>query len=316
LIRTNSNGPGTVSFATVDGTFTNIAAGTAPTVPGNIFLGSTLIDPSDTKIGVAQNIAVAGNITFAVPNDGGVPTDGATTGGATGNGIVNGLMNGDMVYIHNGTTYFGPFTVGTVTDNAPGLGTTATPSSIQLTNTSGAAINITPAYGWMIVEAKTVSVTVTQGAITDPTQAASWLTTVTASMGGNNGTSTVTTNAHSGRLTVTKEISTDGGTTFTTTPSAVNPAATLTYRITVTNSGTGNATSVVLTDPMPTYTTYVASSARRASGTTNTYGVATNLTDAVDGTDSYSFGSNTATYNIGTINSGSSVQFFFRVTVD
>jgi uncharacterized repeat protein (TIGR01451 family) len=315
LIRTNSNGPGTVSFATADGTFTNIAAGTAPSVPGNIFLGSTVIDPSDSHIGAAQNIATGGNIIFAVPNDGGVPTDGATTGGATGNGIVNGLMNGDMVYIHNGTTYYGPFTVGTVTDNAPGSGTTATPSSIQLTNTSGAAINITPAYGWMIVEAKTVSVTVTQGAITDPTQPASWVTTITATMGGNNGTGTVTTNAHSGRLTVTKEISTDGGTTFTTTPSAVNPASTLTYRITVTNSGTGNATSVVLTDPMPTYTTYVASSARRASGTTNTYGVATNLTDGND-VDGYTFASGTATYNIGNITSGSSVQFFFRVTVD
>jgi uncharacterized repeat protein (TIGR01451 family) len=319
-IRTNANGPGTVSFATVDGTFINVAAGAAPSVPANIFLGSTLIDPSDAKNGVAQNVAAGGNITFAVPNDGGVPTDTATTGGATGDGVINGLRNGDLVYLHSGTAYYGPFTVGTVTDPAPGAGTTATPGSIQLTNTSGGALAFTPAYGWMIVEAKSANVTVTQGAVTNPALAASWVTTVTATMGGNNGVGTVTTTAHSGALTVLKEISTDG-ITFTTTPaSSVNPGATLYYRITVTNTGTGNATSVVLTDPQPTYTTYVAGSARRATGAAVAYGSAAALTDATDG-DGYDFGVTTtrvATYSVGIITPGvaNQVQFFFRVTVN
>jgi uncharacterized repeat protein (TIGR01451 family) len=321
VIRTNSNGPGAVTFSTLDGTFTNIAAGTAPTTPGGIFLGSTVIDPSDAKNGVAQNISASGTITFAVPNDGGVPTDSATSGGATADGAVNALKSGDMVYIYSGSSFYGPFTVGTVTDNAPGSGATATPDSIQLTNSSGSPIAFTPAAGWMIVEAKTVTVTVTQGVIGDPTQAASWITTITATMGGNNGTGTVTTSAHGGRLTVVKEVSTDGS-TFTTSPAAgVNPGATLYYRITVTNSGTGNATSVVLTDPQPTYTTYAAASAKRATGAAVSYAAApTSLTDANDG-DGYDFGitaSGVATYNIGTITPGAAnaVQLFFRVTVN
>jgi len=318
-IRTNSNGPGVISFATADGSFTNLGAGPAPSVPANIFLGSTIIDPSESKIGSAQNIAAGASITFAVPNDGGVPGANATTGGATGDGAINGLVSGDTVYIHNGTTYYGPFTVGTVTDPAPGAGTTAAPGSIVLTNSSGSAISFTPAYGWMIEEAKTVNVTVTQDTITDPTQPASWVTTVTATMGGLNGTGSVTTNAHSGRLTVIKEISTDG-TTFTNTPAAgVNPGSTLYYRITVTNNGTGNATSVVLTDPQPTYTTYVANSGKRATGAAVSYGAApTTLTDSSSDGDGYSFASGTATYNIGTITPGAAnqVQFFFRVTVN
>lgn len=321
-IRTNANGPGAVSFATSDGTFTNVAAGAVPSVPANIFLGSTLIDPSDAKNGVLQNIPAAGSITFAVPNDGGVPSDAATSGGATGDNVINALATGDIVYIHDGSNHIGPFTVAAVTDPAPGAGTTATPGSIQLTNTSGGALAFTPAYGWMIVEARSVNVTVTQGVVADPTQPASWVTTVTATMGGNNGTGTVTTTAHGGRLTVLKEISTDGGATFTTTPSAVNPGATLTYRITVTNTGTGNATSVVLTDPQPTYTTYTPGSAKRATGAASTYAAApTTLSDLNAADDGYDFGVTTAgvaTYSVGTIipGGGNAVQFFFRVTVN
>lgn len=320
MIRTNSNGPGSITLGAGDGTFTNIAAGAVPTIGGPLFLGSTLIDPSETKIGAAQNVAAGGNITFAVPNDGGVPTDGAITGGNTTDAIINGLISGDTVYIHNGTSYYGPFTVGTVIAPAPGAGTTATPGSIQLTNASGGALAFTPAYGWMIVEAKNVTLTVTQGVITVPASPASWITTVTATMSGLNGTGTVTTTAHAGALSVVKEISTDG-ITFTTTPAAaVNPGATLYYRITVNNTGTGNATSVVLTDPQPTYTTYVAGSARRATGAAVAYGSASALTDANDG-DGYNFGVTTtgvATYNVGTIASGAAnaVQFFFRVTVN
>ena len=314
-IRTNSNGPGLISFGSSDGSFTNIAAGTSPTVPADILLGSTLIDPSDSHIGSSQSIAAGANITFAVPNDGGVPTDSATAGGSAGDGVINGLTSGDTVYLHDGTNYIGPFTVGTVTDSAPGSGTTATPGSIVLTNSSGSAITFTPAYGWMIVEARSVNVTVTQGAVTNPALAASWVTTVTAAMGGLNGTGTVTTDAHAGALTVTKEVSTDGGTTFTTTPSAVSPGATLTYRITVTNNGTGDVTSVVLTDPQPTYTTYMAGSARSSTTVGSGYSAGTALTDGSDG-DGYTFASGTATYNAGTIGAGNSVLLFFQVSVD
>jgi uncharacterized repeat protein (TIGR01451 family) len=94
----------------------------------------------------------------------------------------------------------------------------------------------------------------------------------------------------------------------------------LTYRVTVTNSGSGDATNVVITDPIPTYTTYVSGSAKRATGVASTYaGAPTTLTDSADG-DGYDFGITTpgiATYSVGTIAPGAAnaVQLFFRVTV-
>ena len=124
-------------------------------------------------------------------------------------------------------------------------------------------------------------------------------------------------------LTVLKEISTDGGVTFTTTPATGgNPGATLTYRITVTNGGTGNATSVVIVDPKPTYTSYVANSAKRATGAPVTYAAApTTLTDLNAADDGFDYGVTTpgvATYSVGTIapGAGNAVQLFFKVTVN
>ncbi len=287
-VRTNSNGPGAITFSTADGSFVNIAAGTAPTVPGGIFLGSTVIDPTDSHIGVAQTVANGASITFAAPNDGGVPTDSATSGGATGDGVLNALKNGDIVYIYSGSAYYGPFTVGTVTDPAVGAGTTAAPGSVQLVNNTGASIGpFTPAYGWEILEAKDVTVTVTQGAVTNPTLAANWVTTVTATMGGLNGTNTVTTNAYAGQLTIQKYVRNvtaavvGGGLTLVNPPInntvtyyqtgvSGKPGDILEYAVKITDTGTGNATAVIATDPIPTYSTLVSSSG--AYGANNTGG--------------------------------------------
>ncbi len=287
MIRTNSNGPGAVTFGTADGTFTNIAAGTAPTVPGSIFLGSTVVDPSDAKINNSQTVANLASITFAVPNDGGVPTDAAVSGGATGDGVINALKSGDTVYIYTGTTYYGPFTVTAVTDPAVGVGTTAAPGSVTLQNTSGGSLTFTPQYGWEILEAKSVTVTVTEGAVTDPTAAASWVTTVTATMGGLSGTGTVTTNALAGKLAVQKYVRNvtaavvGGGLTLVNPP--INntvtyyqtgvtgkPGDILEYAIKITDTGTGNAAAVIATDPIPTYSTLISSSG--AYGANNTGG--------------------------------------------
>jgi hypothetical protein len=277
MIRTNSNGPGTITFGTADGTFANVVAGTAPTVPGSISLGSTIIDPTDSHIGNAQTVAAAGSITFAVPNDGNGPGS-----------VINGLSSGETVYLYSGTTYYGPFTVGTVTDVAVGGGTTAAPGSIQLVNNTGASIGpFTPQYGWELLQAAPVTVTVTQGAVTNPALAASWVTTVTATMGGLNGTGTVTTNAHSGQLTVQKyvrDVTTPvtgatpitlpagiGGATYYQTGVSGKPGDILEYAVVITDSGTGNATVVTATDPVPTYSTLVSSSG--AYGANNTGGL-------------------------------------------
>jgi hypothetical protein len=262
-IMTNSNGPGTVTLAAGDGTFTNLAAGTAPAITASVTLGATVFDPTATQlVGPATTVASGASITVAVPNDGGVS-----------DGTINGLTAGEFVYISNGTgTTYGPFTVGTVTDPAVGSGVTATPGSIVLTNSTGASIGpFTPAVGWQIVEVRTATLTVTQGAVTVPASPASWITTVTATMGATNGTATVTTTAHSSALTVSKYVrnATVGvvGTTSITAPAGIGgatyyqtavsgkPGDTLEYLLVITNSGTGTATSVIATDPVPTYTT-------------------------------------------------------------
>lgn len=278
-IRANSNGPGTISFGTADGTFTNVAAGTAPTVPGNIYLGSTIIDPSESKKGTPQTVANLGSITFAVPNDN-AAVNSAGGAGAFNDGIINGLTSGELAYLTDGTSYYGPFTVGTVTDPAVGSSATAAPGGITLTNNTGASIGpFTPQYGWQIVEAKDVTVTVTQGAVPIATaqNPSTWITTVSATMAGATaGTGTVTTNAHMGKLAISKYVRnlTTGaaGSGPYTPPVAINgasntfygsgvvgkPGDTLEYLAVLTDTGTGNSTAVYATDVTPTYSTLVA----------------------------------------------------------
>ena len=304
-IVTNSNGPGTVSLTAGDGTPNNLTLSAAlPSVqaPGSVFLGSSVIDPTDAKIGVAQNVAAGASITFNIPNDGGIPTDTATTGGAVGNSSVNALSVNDTVYIYNGVTYIGKFLVTAVTDNPVGVGNTAANSSITLQNTSGAAAAFTPAYGWMIVESKSLNVTVTQGVVTVPTNPASWITTLTGTMGGLTGTGTVTTNAASGLLTVTKYVRNltapvvgatpiippinGGGVTFYQTGVSGKPGDTMEYLYVITNTGTGVVRAVVASDAVPTYTSLRSSSAaygvNNLGGATGTFAIARRSGNATD----------------------------------
>ena len=277
LIRTNSNGPAQITIAATDvgGSEVNIAldAGNPPSLAsgGAIFLGATVVDPADGN--GLSNIADGGSITFVVPNDGGRPTDAATTGGAFNDGIINGLTDDDIVYLHDGTNHYGPFTVspGSVSDPAVGSGTTAQTGSITLVNSSGALISITPQLGWMILEAKTDTMTVTQGVVAIPTAAASWNSTVTADMNGNIGSGSVTTNATGAVLAVSKyvrnvtndngsgatqSISIDGANfTFYDGGVSGDPGDTLEYALVIENNSLGDTQGVVATDPVPAYTT-------------------------------------------------------------
>ena len=144
-------------------------------------------------------------------------------------------------------------------------------------NNTGADITFTPAVGWLILEAKPATLVVTQGIVTTPASAASWATTINATEGGITATTpTVTTNAKSGQLAVTKFVRNTaggvgvtsiiapallGGATYYQTGVTGNPGQTLEYLLVINNPGTGNATSVIATDPVPTYTTLVSSSA-------------------------------------------------------
>jgi uncharacterized repeat protein (TIGR01451 family) len=153
-------------------------------------------------------------------------------------------------------------------------------------------------------------------------------------------TDTVTTTAQAPALSVLKNVRnvTTGG-TFDNTANAA-PTQTLEYRVTVTNNGTVNATSVVLTDSDNANTTYVPGSMR--IGPSNAYGGAGNLNPG-DGNSDSAFpmpcnlaacghghvdGSGNVTAYLGntandgaagpggTITTGQTIYVYFRVTVD
>jgi len=117
-VMTNSNGPGNITLGAGDNTPINIAlSGTTPTIAGSVFLGATVFDPTDTHFS-SQTVAAGASMTpIAVPNDHGIPTAAATSGGAFNDGVINGLAVNDLVYISNGAGgTFGPFTITAVTD--------------------------------------------------------------------------------------------------------------------------------------------------------------------------------------------------------
>jgi uncharacterized repeat protein (TIGR01451 family) len=112
-------------------------------------------------------------------------------------------------------------------------------------------------------------------------------------------------------------ISDETGTTTVTAPvlglnKAVLPAGdqppgtTLTYTVDVTNSGTGNATNVVIKDAIPANTTYVSGSLQ-----IDTAG----KTDNADLDNAQCDGA-TAQFNVGSVNSGVTVIVQFQVTID
>ncbi|MDQ8036920.1 MAG: hypothetical protein REI12_05825 [Pedobacter sp.] len=103
----------------------------------------------------------------------------------------------------------------------------------------------------------------------------------------------------------------------TTNPKAI-PGAVVEYCLVVSNaSGGAAASSVVLTDVMPTQTTYSAASMKSGTGATCNSGTVTSLTDSSADGDGASYTSGTTTVSIGTasIAAGSSVWAVFRVTV-
>jgi len=87
------------------------------------------------------------------------------------------------------------------------------------------------------------------------------------------------------------------------------PLTVLTYTIVVTNNGLGNAASVVVTDPAPGFTTYVAGSITLNGGS---------LTDAnLDDAGDFGFtAGNAVTVTIGTLAPGASATVTFQVTID
>lgn len=84
------------------------------------------------------------------------------------------------------------------------------------------------------------------------------------------------------------------------------PGTTLTYTVVVDNAGTADALNTVLTDPEPTFTTYVGSSITLGG---------VGKSDGVDG-DEADFTAGVVTVNIGTLTAGTSVTITFQVVID
>ena len=130
---------------------------------------------------------------------------------------------------------------------------------------------------------------------------------------------TITT-VQGANLTITKEVSSDAGVAvpFAATGTGA-PGSTLTYRITIANGGAGSASAVVITDPMPAYTTYTAGSAKSSSVLGALFADVANvaLTDIADA-DGYDFGvtaANQATLSVPTVAAGATVVLFYQVTI-
>ena len=146
-----------------------------------------------------------------------------------------------------------------------------------------------------------VKVIAPSGAVTGAVDA----TTNTATTTNGTYTSTVpapavaidTTTVTSGNLTLVKAQALDtactgptGGTTYATTTVSAKPGQCVDYQITVTNSGSTNATTVVVSDSTPTYTTLSTAAA-------TTVGTIAGGAPAVGGTG-------TINANVGTLTPG------------
>jgi len=202
----------------------------------------TLASSSTTNSGVSAPGSVTANGTpLAVGASMILGVVDATTITVSGISTNNGLATGDTVII-GGT----PFTI-TVTDDA-----VSNTSQLALSGAHGASVG-TPVY-----EQETFTVTVVAGSLLVPTVAGSHtLTTTATSAAGTGSDATGLVNVAPATLTLVKSVD-------DTTPL---PGQTITYTLVVENtSATIDATSVVIVDPIPTYTTYVAGSVTATGG--------------------------------------------------
>lgn len=234
IIKSNSNGPDTYTTSLLANAPTGISAATGPSVTASVPLWG----------GIALGSG-AGTIT--------VPF-GSTTGLTAGSSTVQIGAN----------TY-------TVSVIAPG--------SAASTNGSGNLVPEAPVTLTLVPIG--ASTAITAGSVAPGTQVGEFkntlvaaLTTGTPSTVGTDGTYSttfsITTGALPAALTlpVPAVITTVSSPAVTITKTAsplgnVNPGGTITYTITVTNThASASATSVTVIDPVPAYTTYVASSTR------------------------------------------------------
>lgn len=124
---------------------------------------------------------------------------------------------------------------------------------------------------------------------------------------------TVTFTSDDGSTSDDQALTTDVEAPFLTLVKSVNPSGDqppgteLTYTVVVTNSGSTDAISVVITDPVPTNTTYVNGSLTIDSES---------KTDAQPDADGAHCDGSTATFNLGTVTTTTPKTVTFKVTIN
>lgn len=301
-VTATSNGQETYNFGSAAGSvaatnMTTVGTGGAAS-PLSFSLGATTL---------AANAGIGAN-TIKVPYN---PVDTLVA-----NSSINGIAVGDTIII-SGL----PYQVASISKtNANVWGD---PNYNMVTITLGSNITVAASAGQVIGERTTFQVTYSSGTVDSGGTSGTFTVAGTAkSATGPTGTSndTTVTTSKPPSLGVTKEVSIDGGTTFFASASAA-PASNLVYRITVTNNGGSNATSVKITDTLPPYLTYIAGQSKYATSAATTYAAATALTQDVGGYDFGTTTANTITYNpgspgIGTVAPGSVLVLFYSCKIN
>ena len=169
----------------------------------------------------------------------------------------------------NGVQYTATFTI---ENNGNGSDTYALSASVpgavlaivSVNGTAGTSGSVTVASG----ATTTIDVvyTVDDAAAAGATEAIG-LTATSGIDGGVSDAGAITVTVIRAALTMTKEVFRDDQTTAITAAMRVTPGEFIQYRITVTNSGGGSATSVNISDPLPAQVAYVSSSADAAGWT-------------------------------------------------
>jgi uncharacterized repeat protein (TIGR01451 family) len=261
-----------------------------------------------TGVTVTPFTVVLGGTTLAAPANTGdtsitVPYDGAA------DGQVNRIAVGDLVVVGANA-----YTVSSVTENA-GTNTAVLGLDAAI---AGASVGA----GQIVGERQVITVSVPSGTVvvagtSSGTQTVS--TTATSQSGARPATTQTTptvVTVNRALLTVTKLVSTDGGATFLASASAA-PGATLTYKITASNTGSTPALAVSFTDQIPQYLAYQNGTARFSTTATDDYAAAAgNALTEGSGGYGYDAGTTTVSYTGASIPGGAALVLFYQAKID
>jgi len=330
-IASQANGPDAYNLSTLLAESADISGSTVALRDEGDTVDIASVTLGGTSVAVAGVIAAAGTTDIIVPAD------------SANNGAINGIHAtfGTHVIVING----GLFTVASVDDSNGGV---ANATSTITVNGNGVATPI--AVGDQIGERNTILVKITPGTVTSTIDQTitvdldvqdsgavfagitdQTITTVTvASLTVVKYVANVTNPVVGGGTTVTLDTGGGAGSiTYYTSGVTGNPGDTLEYVIEVDNAAGGStAADVVMSDPVPAFTTYTAGTMRLDPGTGVFTGPADGGSDndpgETDGTTVYLYAGSGGTDNGpgfgngvgGSLSGGVTTYGSFRVTID